>query len=98
MVAIYSWILLGVFAAQGGGFASKQLHLQHNPIGIILSIPWFQIVKIILIYAWLKVANIVRNPFGFNKGNDINLEKMLDFNIWKASVSIKHMDNPIYLQ
>lgn len=67
-------------------------------------VPWltvlttmFQIVKIILIYAWMKVANIVRNPFGLDDHYDINLEEMLDHNIWKASVSIKHMDNPIYL-
>ena len=53
-------------------------------------------VKIILIYAWMKVANIVRNPFGLDEGYDINLLELLDHNIWKASVSIKHMDNPIY--
>ena len=56
-----------------------------------------QIVKIILIYAWMKVANIVRNPFGLDDHYDINLEEMLDHNIWKASLSIKHMDNPIYI-
>jgi len=91
MVAIYSWILLGVFATQ-------YLDMQHSASIIFFSIPWFQIVKIILIYAWMKVANIVRNPFGLDDNYDINLEEMLDHNIWKASVSIKHMDHPIYMR
>ena len=74
MVAIYSWIILGVFGAQ-------YLDIQHNASVIFFSLPWFQvtftmlnyyedqtlqIVKIILIWAWMKVANIVRNPFGLD--------------------------------
>ena len=58
---------------------------------------FIQIVKIILIYSWMKVANIVRNPFGLDANYDINLEEMLDHNIWKASLSIKHLDTPIYI-
>ena len=51
-----------------------------------------------LIYAWMKIANIVRNPFGLDKNYDIDLEGMLDHQIWKASVSIKHMDHQIYIR
>ena len=47
-----------------------------------------------LIYAWIKVANFVRNPFGLDKKYDIEL----DHQIWKASVSIKHMDHQIYIR
>ena len=106
MLAIYSWIILGVFATQ-------YLDIQHSPSVVFFSIPWFQvmwvivsisimmpllqIVKIILIYAWMKVANIVRNPFGLDEHYDINLEEMLDHNIWKASLSIKHLDQAMYL-
>jgi len=100
MFAIYSWILLGVFASQGGVSSSRNIDREdgYGLIGIafFFSIPWYQIVKIILMYAWLKVANIVRNPFGLDKDYDINLEEMLDQNIWKASVAIKHMDSPVY--
>jgi len=89
ILAIYSWIILGIFASQ-------YLDIQHNASVVFFSIPWFQIVKIILIYAWMKVANIVRNPFGLDENYDINLEEMLDHNIWKASLSIRHLDKPIY--
>ena len=44
----------------------------------------------------MRVADIVRNPFGLDKHYDINLESELDQNIWKASVSIKHLNQPIY--
>jgi len=87
--AIYTYILLSVFSSQ-------YLDLHHSATVIFFSIPWFQIIKIILIYAWLQVANIVRNPFGSDKHYDINLEQALDHNIWKASLSIMHLDRPIY--
>jgi len=89
MFCIYSWIFLAIFSTQ-------YLELMHSASVIFFAIPWFQMVKIILIYAWMKVANIVRNPFGLDEGYDINLLELLDHNIWKASLSIKHMDNPIY--
>ena len=53
-----------------------------------------KLVKIIIIYTWLRVANIVRNPFGMDNFYDINLVDTLDHNIWKASLSIKQQDNP----
>ena len=71
------------------GNVGHHLHINHEPL--------LQIVKIILIYAWMKVANIVRNPFGLDEHYDINLEEMLDHNIWNASLSIKHLDQPLYL-
>ena len=47
-----------------------------------------------LIYARMKVENFVRNPFVMDKIYDIEL----DHQIWKASVSIKHMDHSIYMR
>ena len=49
-----------------------------------------------LLYAWMRVADIVRNPFGLDQHYDINLESELDQNIWRASVSLKHLDRPIF--
>ena len=45
----------------------------------------------------MKVANIVRNPFGLDENYDINLEEVLDHNIWKASLSLKHLDQLLYM-
>jgi len=96
MVAIYSWLLLGVFSSQ----YVKDVNFENQGTikditSILRTVPLFQIVKIILIYAWMKVANIVRNPFGMDNDYDINLEKMLDQNIWKASLTIKHLDKSV---
>ena len=106
MFCIYSWIFLGIFSTQYLElmhnaavifFAIPWFQVFFiNYLSDLLRVFMFQMVKIILIYAWMKVANIVRNPFGLDEGYDINLLELLDHNIWKASVSIKHMDNPIY--
>ena len=44
-----------------------------------------------LIFGWLKVADILSNPFG-NDIYDINLASTLDLNIWKASVTLENQD------
>jgi len=90
MLAIYTWLFLGIFSSQF-------LDIHRSPTIIIFTIPLFQIVKIVLIYAWMKVANIVRNPFGLDENYDINLEEVLDHNIWKASLSLKHLDQLQYM-
>ena len=43
MVAIYSWIILGVFGAQ-------YLDIQHNASVIFFSLPWFQVTYTMLIH------------------------------------------------
>ena len=57
-----------------------------------------KVAKVIMIMSWLKVANLLRNPFGDSKYFDIDLNEILDHNIWKASVSIKQMENPIFFE
>jgi len=88
-VAIVSWVGLGIFGSQ-------YLGTHHGSLFFLIfrTIPLFQLVKIIIIYTWLRVANIVRNPFGMDNFYDINLVDTLDHNIWKASLSIKQQDNP----
>ena len=54
----------------------------------------FQCVKVVLIYGWMTVANIVRNPFASEAQDDINLMQKLDINIWKGSVAIKNIHEP----
>ena len=44
-----------------------------------------------LIFGWLKVADILSNPFG-NDIYDINLASTLDLNIWKASITLENQD------
>ena len=43
-------------------------------------------------FGWLKVAEILHNPFGKNKLYDINLAVVLDLNIWKSSLLIESQE------
>ena len=43
-------------------------------------------------FGWLKVAEILHNPFGKNKLYDINLAVILDLNIWKSSLLIESQE------
>ena len=48
-----------------------------------------------LIFGWLRVANILNNPFGNDELYDINLLAILDFNIWKSSITLEHQENAV---
>ena len=45
-----------------------------------------------LMFGWLKVAEILQNPFGKNELYDINLTRVLDLNIWKSSLLIESQE------
>ena len=46
-----------------------------------------------LIFGWLRVANILNNPFGNDEIFDIKLSAILDFNIWKSSITLENQEN-----
>ena len=50
----------------------------------------------ILIFGWLRVADILSNPFGNDEHFDINLSSTLDLNIWKASVCLESQDQVLH--
>ena len=47
----------------------------------------------ILVFGWLRVAEILNNPFGSNELYDINLFTVLDLNIWKSSLLLENQEN-----
>ena len=49
-----------------------------------------------LIFGWLRVADILSNPFGNDKVYDINLASTLDLNIWKASITLENQEMAFY--
>ena len=53
-----------------------------------------QILTTQLVFSWLKVADILNNPFGNDEAFDINLSDLLDFNIWRASVMLEQQEMP----
>ena len=56
----------------------------------------FQLLMYMLIFGWLKVADILSNPFGNDKVYDINLASTLDLNIWKASITLDNQEMAFY--
>ena len=49
-----------------------------------------------LIFGWLRVADILSNPFGNDKVFDINLASTLDLNIWKSSITLENQEMAFY--
>merc|ERR1719186_418411 len=63
---------------------------------IILGFPVHGLLMYMLIFGWLKVADILSNPFGNDKLYDINLASTLDLNIWKSSISLENQERAIH--
>ena len=49
-----------------------------------------------LTFGWLKVADILSNPFGNDKVYDTNLASTLDLNIWKALFTLENREMAFY--
>ena len=45
-----------------------------------------------MVFGWLRVAEILNNPFGKNDLYDIDLAAALDLNIWKSSILIESQE------
>eukprot|EP00091_Calanus_sinicus_P000147 TRINITY_DN10071_c0_g1_i1.p1 TRINITY_DN10071_c0_g1~~TRINITY_DN10071_c0_g1_i1.p1 ORF type:complete len:110 (-),score=16.07 TRINITY_DN10071_c0_g1_i1:73-402(-) len=63
---------------------------------IILSFPVHGLLMYMLIFGWLRVADILSNPFGNDKVYDINLASTLDLNIWKSSITLENQEMAYY--
>lgn len=50
-----------------------------------------QIVKMVVIVAWMRTARQAENPFDYPEGhsNDVDLTHELELYIWKASLAVK---------
>ena len=42
----------------------------------------------ILLYAWIKMAEIVENPFGADKHFDINIERQIDTELYVTTAAL----------
>ena len=48
-----------------------------------------------LIFGWLRVADILSNPYGNDEIYDIKLSPILDLNIWKSSLTLEHQEKAL---
>ena len=51
-----------------------------------------QLFLIMLILSWLQAADKLLNPFGRDKGYDVDLEEWLDSSLWRSSKTIQQQD------
>ena len=51
-----------------------------------------QLFLIILILSWLQAADKLLNPFGRDKGYDVNLVEELDNSLWRNSKHLQQQD------
>ena len=45
-----------------------------------------------LIFGWIKVADILENPFGNDEHYDLKLADICDLNIWKSSITLENQE------
>eukprot|EP00092_Neocalanus_flemingeri_P011927 GFUD01012859.1.p1 GENE.GFUD01012859.1~~GFUD01012859.1.p1 ORF type:complete len:435 (-),score=93.53 GFUD01012859.1:908-2068(-) len=94
-VAVYGWALISIVANQ------SRMHYRDNEaslvVTILLSFPGHELLMFLLIFGWLKVADILVDPFG-NDFWDIDLVSTLDINIWKSSVTIENQEKATHPQ
>ena len=92
-VAVWSFIILGVIAGQQT--SNRFLISDLGWACLIINFPAIELVKYALIISWMKVAIFLQNPFGEDKGYDIELDSYLDVEIWKAASMITESDAPL---
>ena len=51
-----------------------------------------QLFLIMLILSWLQAADKLLNPFGRDKGYDVDLEQWLDSSLWRSSKTLQQQD------
>jgi hypothetical protein len=91
-VACWGFLICSVVSGQE---VEDVKHAGNFPLGIsfFTDLPYLHFVKIILLFAWLRVGMYLQNPFEYEDGFGIDLEQRLDVEIWKSS----YMMSPKYL-
>ena len=51
-----------------------------------------ELVVYILLYAWIKMAEIVENPFGADKHFDIDVERQIDTELYVTTAALHLFD------
>ena len=72
-------------------FISLKLHHLSEEIIILefQTLPAHRAMLIVLMFAWLKMAKICENPYDEDAHYDINLDEVLDLEIWRSSVTLQ---------
>ena len=83
-IAVWGFLICSVISGQEVG--DVDLAKDMNPVlAFITALPYLHCVQILLLFAWLRVALYLQNPFEYEDGFGVNLNLRLDVEIWKAS-------------
>jgi hypothetical protein len=52
-------------------------------------IPFYQTFIFVILFAWLKMAQVCNSPFDGDSVYDVNVENELDQSIWAASAALE---------
>ena len=83
-IAIWGFLICGVISGQDVQDVDN-VDSMPVPVSLILNFPLLQCIKYLLLFAWLRVALSLQNPFEYKDGFGMNLHLRLDVEIWKAS-------------
>lgn len=90
-LAVTGWIGITLIGAQNYDHWTDHPTEPKSSI-IFFSIPGHELFIILLILSWLQAADKLSNPFGRDKGYDVNLAEELDVSLWMNSKLLQEQD------
>jgi len=92
-MAVTSWLIVTLVGAQNTDHNTDP-YARATSIAelIIFTVPGHELFLVMLILSWLQAADKLLNPFGRDKGYDVNLERWLDSSLWRSSKTLQQQD------
>jgi len=93
-VALWMWVVMGTISSQ-----NTVHHIEtgrYLAFTLVMNFPIQRLLMYMLVFAWLRVADILSNPFGNDEGYDISLSDTLDFNLWRSALTIESQEQASY--
>ena len=93
---LWVYFIMGIFADHSLFLSNNDYQHQYPLyVTIPLSFPIFKCIMYLLLFAWLKVGEKLKNPFNsFSHQCNLDLVSQLDFEIWKASHLLAQQSYP----
>jgi len=92
-LAIIGWVSVTLIGAQNTDHHAEQyMEIQSIAGTVFTSIPGHELFIILLILSWLQAADKLSNPFGRDKGYDVNLAEEMENSLWMNSKLLQEQD------
>merc|ERR1712223_83401 len=92
-MAVTSWLIVTLVGAQNTDHNNDPCARATSIAELIIfTVPGHELFLVMLILSWLQAADKLLNPFGRDKGYDVNLERWLDSSLWRSSKTRQQQD------